>query len=101
MMQMPSDTYVSDYFGVFHHIFEIRGGIISLKSLMKIVLFVLYFGNDWCLESLSVLLFDHDLSFRVHFLMGLIIFFILMEDNSMLIGGIENFNIRSQCGLLF
>lgn len=68
---------------------------------MKIILFELQFGDDRSFKSLSVFLFDHDLSFRIHFLMSLIILFILMKDDSMLIGCIDQFDIWSQCGLLF
>ena len=67
---------------------------------MKVILFSLDFGNDGGLERLPVLLLNHDLSLRIHFLMSLVIFFIFVEHDSVLVGRVDNLDILPQLGLL-
>ena len=100
-MEMSCDTDVSYGFGIFHEVFEIRCGVISLKGFMKVVLFGLDFGNNWCFEGLSVFLLNHDFSLGVHLLMGLVILFILMKDDSVFIGGVDNLYVFTQLRLLW
>ena len=70
---------------------KIFGFIVGVEMLIMIIKFLLFFGNDRSLEGLSVFLLDHDFSLRIHFLMRLIVFLILMQDHSMLIGCMDNF----------
>lgn len=84
-MQMTSNTDVPDDFGIFHEVFEIGSRIVSFKGFIEVILFGLDFGNDGCLKSLPVLLFDHDFGFGVHFLMSLVVLFIFVEDDAVLV----------------
>jgi hypothetical protein len=91
---------ISDDFWVFHEIFEVRCRIICFEWFVEVILFCLDFGDDGSLQGLSVLLLYHYLSFGVHFLMGLIVFFVFMEDDTMFVGKVDHFDILAQLGLL-
>ena len=99
-MQMSSDAYVPDHLLVFHEVFQVGSGVVSLKTLIQIVFFVVNFWHDGSLKSLSIFLFDQNLSLRVHFLMRLVVLFILVQNYSVLVTGVHNFDIRPELWLL-
>jgi hypothetical protein len=99
-MQMTSNANISDDFWVFHEIFEVWCRIICFEWFVEVILFCLDFGDDGSLQGLPVLLLDHYLSFGVHFLMGLIVFFVFVEDDAMFVGKVDHFDILAQLGLL-
>jgi hypothetical protein len=96
MVQMACNAYISYQGRILHETEHIISGIICLYGLVQIEIFLLFFGNDGSFQSLSILLLDHDLGLRIHFLMSLIVFFILVKYNSMLIRCVGNVNPFSQ-----
>lgn len=85
MVQMPSNTDVSDPLLVFHQVLKIPSGIVSLKPFIKIKLFKINFGNNRRLKGLSIFLFNEDFGFRVHLFMCLVVLFVLMKNDSVLV----------------
>jgi hypothetical protein len=64
--------------------------VVCLQVLLVIVAFFSFSGDEGSLQSLPVFLLDHDFGSRVHLLVALIEFLVLMQDDSMLVCDWEN-----------
>ena len=90
---MPGNTVIPDDFGIFHEVFEVGSGIVCFEWFVEVILFCLDFGDDGRFKGLSVLLLDHDFGFGVHFFMGLVVLFVFVENDAVLVGRVDHFDI--------
>lgn len=75
---------------IFHELEEVLCLVVGGQLLVVIIMFLFLFVEDGGFESLPIFLFDHDFCIGVHFFVGLVIFFILMKDDFVLVGGVDN-----------
>ena len=64
--------------------------IVSFDGLFIVIGFLVFSGDQGNIQTLTVLLFYHDLGTWVELLVGHVEFFVLVEDNLMLVGCIQN-----------
>ena len=94
MSEMSCKAYISDQRLVFGKLQHVSSVIRGFESLVKIMLPLFFFIENGSVDILPILLFNHNFCFRIHLLMSLIIFFILMKHYSMLIGALNNIAIN-------
>ena len=64
--------------------------IVSFDGLFIVIGFLVFSGDQGNIQTLTVLLFYHDLGTWVELLVGHVEFFVLVEDDLMLVGCIQD-----------
>ncbi len=82
---MPWDHNISNYCWVFHQIPKILDGVVGLKHFWMVIMLLHNLGDDRSIYVLPILLLNHNFSFWIHLLMGLIVLFVLVQNYSMLV----------------